>query len=179
MKPKVRTILGAHAALVEMYRAVFPLLTENLRAAHSIHLKHTAPLAVPREPYDIAEGIEYIRSQVRISGILNVSDLHDTTLYGRDGNAWFRTVHDAVHLLYGLGFTYRHEMQVHKHLWALLTQTSQWWGLDGPQQALVKAIYWADTFAQTKYERRTGRFPEDQGAFVINYVQRSLRHATA
>ena len=175
MKPSIREIVAAHSTLVKMYREAYPILRQCL-GAKGIHLNHGEPKAVGREPYDVAQGIEAMLASVTKSQTLLVSGLHNSTLYERGGNEWFRTVHDCVHLLYGLGFNPADEREVHRRLWQFLECTQAWHALGAPQKAVVGAVYYADTFGQTNYERRTGGFPEDQGAFTIKHVQRSLRN---
>lgn len=178
MKPSIREIIAAHSTLVQLYRQVFPLLKTNLKA-QGIVLDQDEPYVVPEEPYNVGTGIEPMRHIVGKARLLKVSSLHDTTLYHSGGNAWFRTVHDMVHLLYSLGFTPDDEAKVHHFLWLYITAVPAWWALTEPQRRLVAAVYNADTYGQTAYERRKGSFPADQAAFVIKHVQRSLRNAQA
>lgn len=179
MKPNIREIVAAHSLLVRMYIEAFKTLKANLAAGLNIELRHDTPSTCAAEPYDVALGVDAMAQAVRAGGVLKVSNLHNSTLYERGGNEWFRTVHDMVHLLYGLGFSPNDEDKVHRFLWRYLSATQAWWSLSDDQKLVVAAVYQADTYAQTKYERRTGSFPEDQGAFVIKHVQRRLRNATA
>jgi hypothetical protein len=158
MQVTIREIIVAHAKLVRMYREVFPHLRDNLKVGRGIDL---------RQQNDLERGVAGMTSAVRTAGCLKVSSLNNTSLYPYTGNEWFRTVHDMVHILYGLGFTPGEEKQVHDHLWVYLRNTAAWWDLPTDQQAVVAAVYRADTYGQTEYERRNGCFPADQGAFTI------------
>lgn len=179
MQVNIREIVAAHSHLGGLYRQVFPQLRDCLKARHALHLSHSEPKIVGAEPYDVAAGIADMLQAVKASQVLKVSGLHDSTLYERDGNAWFRTVHDMVHLLYELGFTPAAELRVHDELWSFITTAAGWHSLSGRQALIAEAVYWADTTAQTLYEKRTGKFPVDQGAFVIQQVKRRLHNAQA
>ncbi|MNJ09299.1 hypothetical protein D3C77_34420 [compost metagenome] len=179
MQGTVCSIVAAHEKLAKMYREAIPRLTLNFRAKYGPTLTDWPGSVVDHEPYDISKGIGHMLQQVRASGVLRVSGLHDTSLYPDAGNVGFRYAHDLTHLLYELGFDEQSEHTVHHFLWLYIRATPTWFGLYPEQKQLVAQVYRADTTDQTNYERRHGHFPPDQGAFVIKQVQRRLRHAQA
>ena len=95
------------------------------------------------------------------------ADNCDRTVYtSARVNRAFRAWHDALHLHYGLDFTYAGEMfTAQKHIEAMTGQL-------GFFEENAKAILWADTAGQSEYFRIHGEFPVDQRAFVLAYTRR-------
>ena len=93
-------------------------------------------------------------------GYIPVSTLAcETSIYGdAKVNLAFRAWHDATHLEHGLGFTPGDEIGV-----ARIQCASAGIARD-------KALLWADIAGQVRYFEAFGEFPNDQTAFVLDYV---------
>lgn len=85
------------------------------------------------------------------------------TVYGRpEANHAFRFAHDWAHYLLGLSFTLDHERLVARsHVGSLARYGAS---------ADAAAVLWADTYGQSLYAERYGRFPTNQLEFVSAFV---------
>ena len=84
-----------------------------------------------------------------------------TVWSGSLANVRLRAWHDSLHMDYGLAlFNTRDELAVAKLQVRMV---------DGDRD---RAILWADTGGQTLYFDRWGAFPEDQRAFVLEFLNR-------
>lgn len=90
----------------------------------------------------------------------------DKSIYTKDGNGYFRAWHDYLHLSMDQGFNPEGEEQVAMHHCATLTWV-------GAPYAVVKAVE-ADTIGQIRYYQATGRFVDDQRAFVAECLAQGM-----
>lgn len=100
-------------------------------------------------------------------------DFSATAIYGRNGNTVFRAFHDMDHLLYGLGFTVQDEIEVALRGWNSIVKL-----IPKHDQDFCRRVYMADTIGQTVYFQKHGRFPDNQLAFVVDYVRTGEVHGT-
>lgn len=163
----------AATVLVQMYKEAAPSLRQDLLEYHGTAVYNRGPVGVFYEPYDVELGVGAMRKQVREAGGLLVSLLNaDTAIYGAEGNAWFRFIHDMGHMLYVLEFTADDENKLHNLLWVhYLRHTPSFGKLSKLEQELVRMVYDADTTGQTNYFTEHGDFPADQTAFAIEYLK--------
>ncbi len=89
----------------------------------------------------------------------------DTSIYGSNaGNYAFRAWHDRLHIILRAGFDAEGEKAV------AVAQRDAILRATGDSEA-AEAV-WADVWGQFLYERRHGRFPDDQAAFVKTWLER-------
>ena len=82
----------------------------------------------------------------------------DNTIYGDPTvNHAFRAWHDHIHLRYGLGFTIPEEIEVAKIQASILPDR-------------LGDIILAEVAGQANYLKEHGHFPEDQKAFINQYL---------
>lgn len=104
------------------------------------------------------------------SGQLVVSPEHsETAIYGAAGNITFRVFHDYGHILYGKEFVTEQECELARIQWVDLKVH-----LPAEWHDICHVVYFADTCEQSKYEARTGQFPADQRAFVLEILNEYL-----
>lgn len=89
----------------------------------------------------------------------------ETSIYGDEsGNFAFRAWHDRLHVILHAGFDEAGEKRV------AVAQRDAILAATGDSEA-AEAV-WADVWGQFLYERRHGRFPDDQAAFVKTWLER-------
>ena len=89
----------------------------------------------------------------------------ESSIYGSDrGNFAFRAWHDRLHVILHAGFDAEGERAV------AVAQRDAILRATGDSEA-AEAV-WADVWGQFLYERRHGRFPDDQAAFVKTWLER-------
>ena len=89
----------------------------------------------------------------------------ETSIYGSNaGNFAFRAWHDRLHVILRAGFDAEGEQAV-----AVAQRNAILWATGDSEAA--EAV-WADVWGQFLYERRHGRFPDDQAAFVKTWLER-------
>jgi hypothetical protein len=106
------------------------------------------------------ETFEDLRRAFATLGYIPVSTIGcETSIYGDASvNLAFRAWHDATHLAHGLGFNASDEIAV-----AHIQCASACIARD-------KALLWADVAGQVRYFEAFGEFPNDQTAFVLDYI---------
>lgn len=135
-------LVEAYKLQIAEYQTVMPL---------ALSISHDAPDNYSRLKADAMEGK------------LVVSTLHNTSsIYGASGNLTFRIFHDYGHLLYDAQFETGQEILLAKTQWLDVKRyiPNEW--LD-----VCKTVYMADTVLQSMFEAKTGNFPKDQRAFVL------------
>ena len=113
------------------------------------------------QPSDNApETYEDLRQAYASLGYIPVSPIGcETSIYGDARvNLASRAWHDATHLQHGLGFNASDEIAV-----ARIQCASAGIARD-------RALLWADIAGQVRYFETFGEFPNDQKAFVLDYV---------
>ncbi len=116
---------------------------------------------------DSPETFEALKAQAE-SGCVTVSLAHsDKAIYGRDGNATFRVFHDLGHLIYDKKFTTEDEVALANIQWLDIKNF-----IDPAMQGVCKVVYFADTVEQSLFCDRTGDFPVDQKAFVLEFLNK-------
>lgn len=95
---------------------------------------------------------------------LEVSTLHsEKTIFGDPQVNWkFRAIHDFLHLVHGLDFTYEAELLVNYHQTVFALQTGR-----GLLRDFELSLLNIETAGQIAYHRSTGEFPSDQRKFAI------------
>lgn len=150
---QTRFILARAACLlVDAYKATIQEYQEAL------------PLSLMVRP-DAPDTYEALKEEAG-RGILAVtSAFSETSIYGVSGNITFRVFHDYGHILYDAQFTTEDEVKLATMQWLDLKRHLPVEWLD-----ICHAVYFADTVEQSKYEARTGHFPENQKAFVSGHL---------
>lgn len=90
------------------------------------------------------------------------------TVYGTEGNFYFRAAHDLCHHLYGLDTNATHEKSLSIKMWRQLVLPLL--KKRGADIELAKYLYFADTYGQTLYWQENTRFVPDQIVFVQSTV---------
>jgi len=90
------------------------------------------------------------------------------TVYGAEGNAYFRAAHDLCHHLYGLDTNSTDEKSLSIKMWRQLVLPLL--KKRGADVELAKYLYFADTYGQTLYWQENKRFVPDQIVFVQSAV---------
>lgn len=90
------------------------------------------------------------------------------TVYGIEGNFYFRAAHDLCHHLYGLDTNTTDEKSLSIKMWRQLVLPLL--KKRGADVELAKYIYFADTYGQTLYWQENKRFVPDQIVFVQSTV---------
>lgn len=149
----------AAAKLVKAYRAITPVLLATCEriAGRKIDIHVARPGDVVPDNYaDLRYGISY-------AGQLCVDYSNSaSSIYGRDGNVSFRTMHDLGHYAYRKCFTLKDECELAHVLWDLLVDY-----IEPGWREYCHKVYLADTVEQSLYEAVYGEFPTDQTAFVL------------
>lgn len=158
MNRKQLVIQIAADYLVKAYKKVIPQYTAVM-GLRDICVSEHAP-----NTYDM------LRHGYDNCDTLLISSLHnETSVYGRDGNITFRTMHDLGHLHHRLSFSLADEIS----LFML-----QWWEiaphLPASHRTVCRLVYDADTTLQALYEAKHGEFPKDQSRFVYDAIQQYL-----
>lgn len=106
------------------------------------------------------ETFEDLRRAFATLGYIPVSTIGcETSIYGDARvNLAFRAWHDATHLEHGLGFNPNDEVAV-AHIQCASAGIAR-----------DRALLWADIAGQVRYFEAFGEFPNDQKAFVLDYV---------
>lgn len=170
----MNTVENGASLLVDMYKEVAPALRAALAACKQIEVENEEPLTLVGQPYDVdgPDALARMLAEVRRSTSLWVScDFSETSVYGPEGNAWFRHVHDMGHMLYDLGFDAESENTLHQYLWDALRRTRVFQVAPQAHKAAAWLVYQADTKGQTDFYEKFGEFPEDQTAFVSMWVE--------
>ena len=170
----MNTVENGARLLVVMYEEVAPALRAALAACKQIEIRNVVPVTTGGQPYDVecVGALELMQAKVRRDKCLLVSDDFSTSsVYGPDGNSWFRYVHDMGHMLYDLGFDAESENTLHQMLWDALRRTQAFQVAPQAHKGAAWLVYQADTKGQTDFHEKFGEFPEDQTAFVGLWVQ--------
>lgn len=116
-------------------------------------------------PGDFESLLTAYRSSKRTGFALPVwSGCSDNTAYtSRGANYAFRFWHDVLHCVHGLGFNLADEVAIgHMHV----AEVKAYFGPD----SIEAMIMYADTVRQSQYEAVHGKFPDNQYAFVHDFV---------
>jgi hypothetical protein len=119
---------------------------------------------------DAPQTLHTLREYVKEHGRLIVALEHgETSIYGdAKANAWFRAFHDLGHLVYNREMTYEEEVQLALTQWGDLVPIFREMGATRNLIQDLYRLYLFDTVGQSRYCLLTGRFPNDQMAFVEN-----------
>lgn len=147
-------LVSAYKDLLAEYRSIMPLET-----------------SVSADAPETFEGLKANAA----NGQLIITDAHsEHAIYGGAGNVTFRFFHDYGHLLYNKEFTTADEVELAQLQWADIEPVipTEW-------RATCKIVYMADTVEQSLFCDRTGEFPVDQKAFVLDILNNQLKLAFA
>lgn len=119
---------------------------------------------------DAPQALHALREYVKKHHRLVVALEHgETSIYGSaHANAWFRAFHDLGHLVYNRKMTYEEEVSLACTQWGDLEPTFRGMGARSNLIQDLHRLYLFDTVGQSRYCLLTGRFPNDQMAFVEN-----------
>lgn len=106
------------------------------------------------------ETFDALRRAYASLGYIPISTIGlETSIYGDARvNLAFRAWHDATHLQHGLGFNASDEIAV-AHIQCASAGIAR-----------DRALLWADIAGQVRYFETFGEFPNDQKAFVLDYI---------
>lgn len=119
---------------------------------------------------DAPQTLHALREYIEEHGRLVVALEHgESSIYGSaHANAWFRAFHDLGHLVYNREMTYEEEVSLACTQWGDLCPVFERMGATPNLIQDLHRLYLFDTVGQSRYCLLTGRFPNDQMAFVEN-----------
>ncbi len=159
MKANAVSVQAAGAVLVAAMRKV---VNQNLADEN-----HPCHGCIVVSEFNAPGTYDFLAQRVAATRELAVErDFSATAIYGRYGNTVFRAFHDMDHLLHGLDFTLQDEIEV-----ALLGWNSIAKLVPKHDAQFLRRVYMADTIGQSVYFQKHGRFPDNQTAFVVDYLR--------
>lgn len=156
-----------HIDTIELQAARYRLVGAIVRQAQdAIQRTGIRPFATEDAPNTYAE-LQAAYHRAMYTGKLPVWEGGSaTSLYLSPwANHQFRYWHDTGHVENGLSFTLEDESELQvQHHFPLICKSV---GIE----SLAAQLYWADTVGQLEYNARQGKFPTNQLAFDIAYVE--------